>query len=466
MSDDQPLRSQQRYSRFSRSRYANYEDLPPQDLPEDTSLADIAARALRNERGTDGTSISTPPPAPAPVPAAEPQREPFVPLENDRHVAMNGAASIQQEESWLQDLPPPPEPFIEEAPVFAEPIAPQPKQSPLFTGAIPVLDESEIRAERLARGPFAASRPAVPPPPPEAVKRLQAERERSPNRAAIGGELLPPKQAKPKVRPEKVKTAPSGPSVLARSTAMAGSFAKAARAKAVPVLTSSAFWIANNLRRRELRKRYCETLVFSHNKLLDRGLEKLFRVPTVKMQRMAPAPGIAYEGPVPSKVFDWIMSPVPGDLREFAFIDMRSGLGRTLMLAARRNFDRIIGYEYDEQVYDDLRMNIAQFPRSLMVCRDIDCYRGDIDGISLPDQPCIIYFSAAWREPMIAGVMDYVRHTYRQSPRRIYVILENVDDRVLIEDDGIFHRIEPAMAEKLKLRLFSPMDFRIYRTTV
>jgi 16S rRNA G966 N2-methylase RsmD len=241
---------------------------------------------------------------------------------------------------------------------------------------------------------------------------------------------------------------------------------KAVRAKAGPALINSAFWLAHNLRRREIRKRYNKALVFSHTRIADRRLEKLFFVPTLKSQLIDPAPerGIHYDGPVPASVFNWAMAPLPQDLRQFAFIDIRAGRGRTSLLAAKRNFNRIIAYEYDDQVFDDLSMNIAQFPRSLMACRNIDCYRGDIDGIRMPDQPCVVYFSGAWREQVIPGVMNYVRQTYRQSPRRIYVVLENVDDKSALASDDIFQRVEPALADRLKLRLLSPMDFRVYRT--
>ena len=158
------------------------------------------------------------------------------------------------------------------------------------------------------------------------------------------------------------------------------------------------------------------------------------------------------------------MALLPADLRQFAFIDVHAGRGRTALLAAKRNFNRIIAYEYDDQTFDDLSMNIAQFPRSLMACRNIDCGRGDIDGIRMPNQPCVVYFSGAWREAMLPGAMNYVRQTYRQSPRRMYVILENVDEATTIEHDDIFIKLEPALTERLKLRLLSPMDFRVYRT--
>jgi hypothetical protein len=84
--------------------------------------------------------------------------------------------------------------------------------------------------------------------------------------------------------------------------------------------------------------------------------------------------------------------------------------------------------------------------------------------VSIPDQPCVLYFANAWREELMAGIMNYVREAYRHKPRRIYIILENIDDKVVLPADEIFHRQEVPLALKLKLRLLSPTDFQIYRS--
>jgi hypothetical protein len=240
------------------------------------------------------------------------------------------------------------------------------------------------------------------------------------------------------------------------------------QAKAGPALVKAGFWLAHNLRRKEIRRRYGKAVALTHGLLLDRRLEQHFFVPSLKAQRFAPDAdrGIFYEGPVPAAAFNWAMSCVAPDLREYAFVDFRAGLGRPMLLAAQRNFERIIGYEYDPASYDDLQMNLAQFPRSKMVCRDVQCFRGDRSGISIPDQPCVLYFANAWREDFIERIMSYVGESYRHKPRRLYVVLENVSEKTALSHNEIFFRLELQLAEKLKLRLFSPMDFQVYRTLV
>lgn len=339
--------------------------------------------------------------------------------------------------------PPPPPPPVD---VWVEPPLPTPEpRTPIIDIVPELVSAAPAEPESALRGPGTSA-----PPPFQKVRG--AKPKTPPQTVAEGGAKAP------KSKPAKQSEWPAAAKLA---------FSQAA-AKAVPAVTNaasrSALWVAHNLRRRELRKRYGEALVFTHNRVLDRNLERLFFVPTLKGARIAPSPdrNILYDGPVPGRVFDWAMAFLPKDLRGYAFIDFRAGSGRPMLLAAKHNFDRIIGFEFNAQAFDDLQMNIAQYPRSLMACRNIDCYRGDLDGVSIPDQPSVLYFQAAWREEMLGGVMDYVRETYRQSPRQLYVVLENADEGMSLEQDGIFRRLEPALQERVKLKLLSPLEFQVY----
>jgi hypothetical protein len=410
MTTDGPRQNNQRFSRFSR---ANFDDVLPPPPPEEPSLTDIAMRALNGHpepspRGQGPVDGWHQPPPPDPEPGTHWHEAGGAPRQQGRSAALNDQRTQ------------------------ATPGAPMQRA-----------DWNEPSPRQLRDAPPAPPRQERPPSYPIAEVAPAAE---------------PASRRKGKPKPD---TGPKQPGVFGRALT-------AARAKAGPALVNSAFWLARNLQRREIRKRYSRALVLTHGKIVDRKLEKLFFVSTTKSAAINPAPerGIHYDGPVPSAVFNWIMSAMPDDLRQFAFIDIRAGRGRSSLLASKWKFNRILAYEYDPQVFDDLQMNVAQFPRSLMACRRIDCHRGDVDGIALPVQPCIIYFSGAWRERMIPGVMDYVRDTYRQSPRPIYVVLENADDETSLAEDKIFERVEAPLMQRMKIKLFSPMEVRIYRSVI
>jgi hypothetical protein len=426
----------QRYSRFSRS---SYEDVLPPGSPDEPSLTEITMRALNGH--------------PTPNSRAGGARETKTIEDYPR--------PKEQDKEWQQ--PPPPEPST-----FWSQDEGAPRSQPTHRAS----ERPQEPTPENPRTDIISSNPKIKQLPRDAQPRIKSKtRDQLAERTAAGARKMLLSATERGGAAIKARFLRDRPAREPDLEAQPGAFSKAViafRTKAAPAFVNGAFWLANNLRRREIRKRYNRALVFSHTRIADRKLEQLFFVPTRKAERINPAidRGIHYDGPVPSKVFDWLMKLMPEDLRQFAFVDIRARRGRTTLLAAKRNFSRIIAYEYDPETFDDLQMNISQFPRSHMVCRNVDCYRGDVDGIRLPDQPCVIYFSGAWREQMLAGAMNYVRETYRQSPRRIYVILENTDESAALAGDNIFDQIEPPLAERLKLRLLSPMDFKVYRSLV
>lgn len=228
--------------------------------------------------------------------------------------------------------------------------------------------------------------------------------------------------------------------------------------------------VARNLRKSQLRKRYVKLLELAHSRIFDRKLETLFFVPT--LQRAAPpadangssAPAMHYEGPLPRLAFDWAMSAAPYALKDYAFVDFQAGRGRAVLLAAQRRFEKIIGYEYDGQTFDDLMMNVAQFPRSLMGCRNVQCVRGDREGLTIPAQPSILFFSHALKPGFLSLIMTHVLTSYQLDPRRLYVMLENPAHSLSIGQDDIFYRITPPLPQRLQLKLFSPVNIAIYRS--
>jgi hypothetical protein len=342
---------------------------------------------------------------------------------------------------------------------------------------------AELRGEVAEAKPFEA-KPHVEvavEPRVEIVAPREAEDAVPPVAAASVAVPQAPEQnaasPAPSLVPEPIASAEShsakAASQISRLTAQISPLARQAghlaRTKIAPAMVRAGFWLAQNLRRKEIRRRYGMALALAHGRVIDRRLEQHFFIPSLKGERFAPDPkrGILYEGPIPASAFNWVMSVLPEDLREYAFVDFRGGLGRAMLLASQRRFECIIGYEFGAAAYDDLQMNIAQFPRSQMLCRNVECHRGDRTGVSIPDQPCVLYVANAWRdEEFLDGIMTYLGESYRHNPRRLFLILENVDEKVALPKDDIFYRVDLPLAEKLKLRLLSPMDFQVYRTLV
>jgi hypothetical protein len=218
-----------------------------------------------------------------------------------------------------------------------------------------------------------------------------------------------------------------------------------------------------------LRRAYLRMLAPAHMLYRDRHVEKLLFKRTaenpIKTLRHADADTI-YDGPMPGQVFDWIIRDLDITLRECAFVDFRAGSARTLLYAAMHEFERVIGYEYTEATHDDAQLNISQFPRTYMKCRDVEVRRGDRGDIVIPDQPLVLFFPNVGKERFLSLMLDHVSASYRVNPRRIYIIMENAGESSAEGCEDIFEEIKLPMATRLKLKLFSPVDIRVYRSLV
>lgn len=242
-------------------------------------------------------------------------------------------------------------------------------------------------------------------------------------------------------------------------------------------LRFSGSWLTDRLGTGSLKQRYLSALAPIHNLLFDRRFEKLLFKPSeigklangLDADEQTPdtvRQHVSYDGPIHNQVFRWVLSALPNDLREYAFVDFRAGRGRTLLYAAMHEFDQVVGFEYEDLLHDDALMNVAQFPRSLMKCRNVTCRRGDLDGITIPDQPAVLFFPNAFRERFMALIMNHVSASYRLNPRRIYVIMENPGADSLTGQEDIFYELKLPVSLKMKLNLLSPVNIKIYRSLV
>ncbi|MDX2263953.1 MAG: hypothetical protein NW215_03155 [Hyphomicrobiales bacterium] len=408
--------------------------------------------------------------------------------EPQREAAERAPAASPTPATYDQDFAPQPEPPLEylaeaewagdwrveqaiAAPPAPEPAAAQPRQA------------GYARDERRPAPPIHRRRNAAPAEPRFRYDAPPPPAEETWSRAAP----LPPalEASQPVVAAEAAPLVaqPAQPAVEAPGTAVALRERPARRrpskearermkARAAEALRNGASVIKRNASRSRIEENYARALTALHRHIFDRKLEQLFFRPTVELETRAALPAVAgaepppfrYDGPVPRLAFNWAMSALPRDLKSFAFVDFRAQRGRAMMLAARRNFERIIGYEYDERLYDDLQMNVAQFPRSLMQCRNIDCVRGDLSGVIVPDQPVVIYFANAFRERFLSLIMSHVATSYRLRPRRMYLIFENPGDAVDLGRDEIFYRIHAPIRERALLSAFSPVRMLVYRS--
>jgi hypothetical protein len=197
---------------------------------------------------------------------------------------------------------------------------------------------------------------------------------------------------------------------------------------------------------------FCKTpqLEVYHFEETEKGLQKFF----------------VYEGPIPKKLLDWALSALPEDLKRYAFVDFRATNGRTLLLAARRNFEYAAGYAFDAEGAETLEMNLAQYPRSYLACRDVRALRGDRDGVVVPSQPAVLFFPDSLSAGHLDIILNYVTASLRLDPRPIYLIFENAGRECGKDQMSLFERAPMPLLNQAKAFLFAPVSIAVYRSKI
>jgi len=225
------------------------------------------------------------------------------------------------------------------------------------------------------------------------------------------------------------------------------------------------------------RRDYRRVLHITQELAYDRAVERLFFVPTRgrtpldKLTINTPNKrfGHAYH-PVHRLSFDVAMAQLPERLEEFTFVDYGAGRGRAMLLAAAYPFRRIVGLEFAAELHDDANMNIAQFPRSLMKCRDVECRLMDAVEFAPPNEKCVLFFNDPFDDELLKTVLARISTSYRAQPRRMYLVFVRPAsapslDR-LMELAVVFEPVTPSSPQQLGLQLLCPDSVRVFKSLV
>jgi len=108
-------------------------------------------------------------------------------------------------------------------------------------------------------------------------------------------------------------------------------------------------------------------------------------------------------------------------LQDFTFIDLGSGKGRVLLMAAPYGFKRIIGVEYMPEWHRIAKKNIRKFTAEHQPAAVIENLCMDAREFDFPAGPLIVYLFNPFPEPVFAAVLDQLRTSLLQEPRPVYV---------------------------------------------
>jgi hypothetical protein len=100
----------------------------------------------------------------------------------------------------------------------------------------------------------------------------------------------------------------------------------------------------------------------------------------------------AYE-PTPNNIFRRALLSLPIKHEDYIFIDCGSGKGRTLLLASRFPFSKIIGIEFSEELHRTATQNLAKYKDRRRRCGAAESICVDATEYAFPDANLVVFFS-------------------------------------------------------------------------
>lgn len=144
---------------------------------------------------------------------------------------------------------------------------------------------------------------------------------------------------------------------------------------------------------------------------------------------LAALAGAPYQ-PTEPNVFREMIESLQTDLSRFVFVDLGSGKGRTLLMAAEFPFRRIIGVELLTELNEVANANISRSRHR----ERIESVLMDARDYPFPEEPLVVYLFNPLPAPALEKVIVHLRVSIEKAPRPVRVIYHNaVSENVLAE---------------------------------
>lgn len=167
----------------------------------------------------------------------------------------------------------------------------------------------------------------------------------------------------------------------------------------------------------------------AHRYVHDRGFDRTYSTDTSGVletdEILAPdglkGGAMRYEA-TPAECFDFLLSQSGvGTPADYAFVDIGSGKGRVVILAALAGFGRVIGVEMGANLHqsaEDNLLRLCNAGRSLPVT----LVHGDATRFDFPPLPTVCFLNNPFDAELLAALLDNLERSLHAAPRPMTLI--------------------------------------------
>lgn len=120
-----------------------------------------------------------------------------------------------------------------------------------------------------------------------------------------------------------------------------------------------------------------------------------------------------------------VMQSLNVDFCKYCFVDLGSGKGRALILAAKFPFRRLVGVEFALELVDQARLNLATPSVAGRVGGRLELICGDATLYQFPDEPLVVYLFNPFGPAIIRQVAVNALESWKYMPRPMELVYVN-----------------------------------------
>ena len=130
-----------------------------------------------------------------------------------------------------------------------------------------------------------------------------------------------------------------------------------------------------------------------------------------------------------------IFEKLPIETKNLPLIDYGCGKGRALFVAEQCGFTNLIGVDIAKELINDANANKAVYVRKNSQSK-IDFLFEDATKYLIPDNAQVFYFFNPFGEDVLQKVVDNIKESVKQHPRKVYCIYLNPKYKAVFEENG------------------------------
>jgi SAM-dependent methyltransferase len=151
-----------------------------------------------------------------------------------------------------------------------------------------------------------------------------------------------------------------------------------------------------------------------------------------------------YFGVAPSafrQILDRLQDQLQLEFAKYTFVDLGSGKGRALLIAAEYPFCAIVGVELSPKLHAIAAANITGYQGPAQQCRNVRSIEADATEFSFPAGPLVVYLWNPFEAPVFSCVLANLEAALAREPREVYILYIQPDLDPLLEASSSWRKL-------------------------